>query len=72
MALDDSRPGSRSYAVDTPNADQAVQTDDEVGAVNAVPCSTPPYSTPSGSASSRFAMYARSASSTASSIGGGS
>ena len=33
---------------------------------------TPPYSTPSGSSSSRFAMYARNASSTASSIGGGS
>ena len=33
---------------------------------------TVPYSTPSGSSSSRFATYARSASSTASSIGGGS
>ena len=33
---------------------------------------TPPYPTPSGSSSSRLAMYARSASSTASSIGGGS
>ena len=31
-----------------------------------------PYSTPSGSSASRLAMYSRSASSTASSIGGGS
>ena len=68
-----------------PHADTGVRADDTprwIGGGSAVTklvesnqrwrTGTSPYSTPSGSSSSRFAIYARSASSTASSIGGGS